>query len=64
MKWNKAISNAGNLNTKFHIKIRKPHLKLRKALFKRGLERNGENINVLEFDVEKDGEIFLHFLAL
>ena len=28
--------------------------KLRKALFKRGLERNK---NVLEFDVEKDGGI-------
>ena len=31
----------------------------RNALFKRGLERNGKNINVLEFDVQKDGEIVL-----
>ena len=28
-----------------------------KALFKRGLERNYNNKNVLEFDVEKDGGI-------
>ena len=41
-------------STKFHFKVRKPHFKLRKALFKRGLERNGKNKNVLEFDVEKD----------
>ena len=42
-------------STKFHIKLKvtKPHFKLRKALFKRGLERNCENKNVLEFDVEK-----------
>ena len=26
-------------STKFHIKVRKPHFKLRKALFKKGLER-------------------------
>ena len=31
--------------------------KLRKALFKRGLERNCESKYVLEFDVEKDGGI-------
>ena len=28
---------------------------MRKALFKRGLERNCKNKNVLEFDVKKDG---------
>ena len=44
-------------SAKFYIKIRKPHFKLRKALFKRGLERNGKNRNVLEIDVEKDGGI-------
>ena len=40
-------------STKFHIKVRKPHFKLRKVLFKRGLKSK----NVLEFDVEKDGGI-------
>ena len=30
---------------------------MRKALFKRGLERNGKNKNVLEIDVETDGGI-------
>ena len=35
----------------FHFKVRKPHFKLREALFKRSLERNG-NKNVLEFDLE------------
>ena len=44
-------------STKFYIKVRKPHFKLRKALFKRGLERNCKNKNVLEFDVEKDGGV-------
>ena len=39
-------------SNKFHIKIRKPHFKLRKALLKRGLERNGKNKNVLEIDIE------------
>ena len=35
------------------------HLKLRKALFKKGLEGNCKNQNVLVFDVEKDiGIIF------
>ena len=49
--------------TKFHFKIRKPYFKLRKAFFKRGLERNCKNKNVLEFDVEKDvGIIFCLFL--
>ena len=38
--------------TQFHIKVRKPHFKLQKALFKRGLERNCKSKNVLEFDVE------------
>ena len=41
-------------NTKFHIKIRKPNSKLRIALFKMGLERNGKNKDVYEFNVEKD----------
>ena len=44
-------------STKFLFKVRKPYFKLRKALFKRGLEKNGKNKNVLEFDVEKDGGI-------
>ena len=36
---------------------------MRKAFLKRGLERNGKNKNVLEFDVEKKcGIIFLIFL--
>ena len=42
-----------NSSTLFHLKVRKPNFKLRKALFKRGLERNRKNKNVLEFDVEK-----------
>ena len=41
----------------FFSKVRKPHFKLRKALLKRGLERNCKNKNILEFDVE-DGGIF------
>ena len=45
--------------TKFHFKVRKPHFKLRKALFKRVLERNVKNKNVLEFDAENDGGIIL-----
>ena len=44
---------------KFHIKVRKPHFKLQKVLFKRGLERNCTNKNVLEFDVEKDTFFFM-----
>ena len=39
--------------TKFYIKVRKPHFKLRKALFKRGCK----NKIILEFDIEKDGGI-------
>ena len=45
-------------STKFHIKVRKPHFKLRKALFTKGLERNCKNKNTLEFDIEKDDLIF------
>ena len=30
--------------------------------FQRGLERNGKNRNVLEFDVEKDGGIIFCFV--
>ena len=45
-------------STKFHFKGRKPHFKLRKAIFKRGLERNHKK-SVLEFDVERDGGIIL-----
>jgi hypothetical protein len=37
----------------------KPHFKMRKALFKRGLERNCKNKNVLEFDEEKNCKMFL-----
>ena len=37
--------------------MRKPHIQLRKSLFKRGLERNGKIKNILEFDEEKDGGI-------
>ena len=44
-------------STKFLIEERKPHFKLRKALFKRGLDRTCKNKNILEFDVEKDGGI-------
>ena len=40
-------------STKFHIQIRKPHFKLRKALFKSGLERTRRSKNVLEFEVKK-----------
>ena len=58
------ISEQGNHSTKFHIKIRKPHFKLRKALFKRGLERNGKNKKFLEFDVEKEGKIFFGLIKL
>ena len=43
---------------KFHFKVRKPRFKPRKALFKRGLERNGKNKNVLEFQGKKDGRVF------
>ena len=45
------------ISTKFYIKVRKPHFKLRKELFKRGLKRNCKNKNVFEFYVEKDGRI-------
>ena len=48
-----------NSSTKFHFKVRKPPFKLWKALFKRGLERNSKNKNILEFDVEKDGGIII-----
>ena len=44
-------------STKFHNKVRKLHFKLRKALFKRNLERNCSNKNVLNFVVEIDGVI-------
>ena len=46
-------------STIFHFKERKPHIKLRKALFKWVLERNCKNKNVLELDVEKDGEKYV-----
>ena len=45
-------------STKFHFKVWKPHFILRKALFKKGLERNGKNKNFLEFDVETGGGFF------
>ena len=47
----KVLFHKRKSRTKFHFRVRKPQFKLRKALFKRDLE------NVLEFDVEKDGEI-------
>ena len=47
--------------TKFHIKVRISHFKLRKALSKKGLERNSKNKNVLEFDVVKDGGVIIFF---
>ena len=34
---------------KFHFKVRKLHLKLRKVLFKRGLEKNDKNKNGIIF---------------
>ena len=45
-------------SAKFHLKVRKPYFKLRKALFKRGLERNFKSKYVLEFDIEKDRIFF------
>ena len=42
------------VHTKFHIKIRTPYFKLRKALFKMDLKTNGKNKKLMEFDVEKD----------
>ena len=44
----------------------KPHFKLRKALFKRGLERNNKSKIVSESDVEKYGGIifFLKYFVL
>ena len=46
-------SRKSKFSTKFNIKVRKPHFKLRKALFKRDLERNYKSKNVLEIDIEK-----------
>ena len=46
---------------KFNFKVRKSHLKQRKVLFKRGLERYCRSKNALEFDVEKDGKIVYIF---
>ena len=51
-------SEKGNHSNNFHFKVRKPHFKLRKALYKGGLERNVKNKNTLEFAVEKDVIIF------
>ena len=36
-------------STNFNFKVKKHHFKLRKALFKRGLERNSKNKNVLDY---------------
>ena len=41
-------------STKFHIKVKKSHFKLRKSLFKKGLERNCKSKYVLKFDIEID----------
>ena len=49
-------------NKEIYFKVRKPHFKLQKALFKWDLERNGKKQNVLEFDVEKDDRIIFRFL--
>ena len=49
-------------STKFCIKVRKPHFKLRKELLKKGLQRNCKK-NVLEFDVDKDF-FFFNFIFL
>ena len=40
-------------STKFHIKVRKLHFQLRKALFKTGFERNCKNKNGVEFRIFK-----------
>ena len=45
-------------STKFHIKIRKTHFKIRKWNFKKVLLKNNKSKNILEIDVEKDGGIF------
>ena len=50
-------------STKFHIKVRISHFKLRKALFKKGLERKFKIKKVLEFDVEKVGGVIFHFIS-
>ena len=47
-------------STKFNLEVRKHHIKLRKALIKKGLEKNGKNKNVFEFDVKKDGGIIFY----
>ena len=45
--------------------MRKLHFKLRKVLFKKCLERNGKNKNVLEFGVEKrEWDFFFVFFLL
>ena len=53
-------------STKFHesisLSIMKPDFKLRKTLFKKGLERNCKNKNVLEFDVKKVLGIFFDLI--
>ena len=53
---NYAENSIQNKEIQFQIpyQVRKLHIKLRKALFKRGLEINGKNKNILEFDVEKE----------
>ena len=45
-------------STKFHIKIRKTHFKIRKWNFKKVLFKNDKSKKVLEIDVEKGGGIF------
>ena len=47
-------------STKFNIKIRKTHFKIRKWNFKKELLKNDKSKKVLEIDVEKDGGIFLN----
>ena len=50
--------------TIFHIKDRKPHSKLREALYKEGLERNYENKNVLKFEIAPLEGTFIAFSAV
>ena len=46
-------------STKFNqIKVKKPHFKLRKSLFKKGLESNCKSKYVLKFDIEIDSFFF------
>ena len=43
----------------FQVPFKSKETTFQKGFGKKGLERNGKNKNVLEFDVEKDGGMFL-----